>query len=139
VVAVNDLWDTSTLAHLLERDSAFGPLRENVRHEADSLVVGGHHIAVTAERDPANLPWAEHGVDLVIEATGRLRTREAAAAHLAAGARRVLISAPGKGEIDATFVMGVNDTSSLPRRAPLTALRPWPRCWTRLSASSRGT
>jgi glyceraldehyde 3-phosphate dehydrogenase len=116
VVAVNDLWDTPTLAHLLARDSAFGPLPEAVRHETDSLIVAGHHIAVTAERDPANLPWAEHGVDLVIEATGRLRTREAAAAHLAAGASRVLISAPGKGEVDATLVVGVNDTLYDPQR-----------------------
>jgi glyceraldehyde 3-phosphate dehydrogenase len=115
VVAVNDLWDTPTLAHLLARDSAFGPLKESVRQEADSLIVAGHHIAVTAERDPANLPWAEHGVDLVIEATGRLRTREAAAAHLASGAGRVLISAPGKG-VDATYVVGVNDALYDPQR-----------------------
>lgn len=115
VVAINDLWDTATLAHLLVRDSAFGPLREKVRHESDALIVAGHHLAVTAEPDPANLPWAEQGVDLVIEATGRLRTREAAAAHLAAGAGRVLISAPGKG-VDATFVVGVNESLYDPQR-----------------------
>src|SRR5512139_4258798 len=93
VVAVNDLWDTPTLAYLLEYDSAFGPLGIEVRHDADTLIVGGHHIAVTAQRDPSLLPWAMHGVDLVIESTGKVRSREAAAAHLAAGAQRVLISA----------------------------------------------
>lgn len=108
VVAINDLWDTTTLAHLLAHDSAFGPLRHEVRVEDGSLVVAGHHIMVTSERDPAQLPWAEHGVDLVIESTGKLRTREAAAKHLDAGAQRVLISAPGK-EVDATLVVGVND------------------------------
>jgi glyceraldehyde 3-phosphate dehydrogenase len=115
VVAVNDLWDPPTLAHLLEYDSAFGPLGMEVRVDEDTLVVGGHHIAVTAERDPSLLPWATHGVDLVIESTGKLRTRSAAAAHLAAGAQRVLISAPCK-EVDATIVVGVNDSSFDPRR-----------------------
>lgn len=115
VVAVNDLWDAATLAHLLAYDSAFGPLPMQVRHDAGTLVVGGHHITATAERDPASLPWAEQGVDLVIESTGKLRTREAAAAHLSAGAQRVLISAPAK-EVDATLVVGVNDSGFDPRR-----------------------
>ncbi len=110
VVAINDLWDPATLAYLLEHDSAFGTLGHEVRVKDDSLIVGGHHIAVSSERDPASLPWAEHGVDLVIESTGKLRTRQAAATHLDAGAQRVLISAPGK-EVDATFVVGVNDSS----------------------------
>ncbi len=115
VVAINDLWDTPTLAHLLVHDSAFGPLSTEVRHDAGTLVVGGHHIAVTAERDARALPWAALGVDLVIESTGKFRTREAAGAHLAAGAQRVLISAPGK-EVDATFVVGINDSDFDPLR-----------------------
>jgi glyceraldehyde 3-phosphate dehydrogenase len=113
VVAVNDLWDAMTLAHLLDYDSAFGPLGQEVRIEDGALVVAGHHIAVTSERDPAQLPWAEHGVDLVIEATGKLRTRQTASAHLDAGAQRVLVSAPGK-DLDATFVVGVNDSLYVP-------------------------
>jgi len=114
VVAVNDLWDTATLAHLLQYDSAFGPLGHEVGYDDESLTVAGHRLAASSERDPAALPWADHGVDLVIEATGKLRTRAAAATHLEAGAQRVLISAPGK-EVDATFVVGVNDSLYDPR------------------------
>jgi glyceraldehyde 3-phosphate dehydrogenase len=108
VVAVNDVADSETLARLLRYDSTFGPLHSTVEVIGDTLVVDGAKIVVSAQRDPAALPWAELGVDIVIESSGKFRTREAAAAHLSAGARKVLISAPGKG-VDATIVMGVND------------------------------
>jgi glyceraldehyde 3-phosphate dehydrogenase (phosphorylating) len=108
VVAINDLWDSATLAHLLEFDSTFGPLRWDVSHDDGGLTVGGHDIPVTSLRDPTTLGWGEMSVDLVIEATGKLRARDDAAAHLKAGARRVLISAPGK-NVDATLVVGVNE------------------------------
>ncbi|MHA6757908.1 type I glyceraldehyde-3-phosphate dehydrogenase [Streptacidiphilus sp. PAMC 29251] len=109
VVAVNDIAPTATLAHLLEYDSTYGRLHRTVRHDADSLTVDGHRIAVTAERDPAALAWAEHRVDIVIESTGHFRTRDEAALHLKTGARKVLLSSPGK-NADATIVMGVNET-----------------------------
>ncbi|BCJ49356.1 glyceraldehyde-3-phosphate dehydrogenase [Actinoplanes sp. NBRC 14428] len=107
VVAINDLYDSAMLAHLLEYDSTFGRLDAQVSFDDDALTVGWHRIPVFSERSPDALPWGELGVDLVIESTGRLRTREAAALHLKAGAGRVLISAPGKG-VDATLVPGVN-------------------------------
>ncbi|MCD9874801.1 type I glyceraldehyde-3-phosphate dehydrogenase [Streptomyces guryensis] len=108
VVAVNDITSPAALAHLLEYDSTYGRLHRTVEHDDSSLTVDGHRIAVTAERDPAALAWGEHGVDVVIESTGRFRTREQAGAHLRAGARKVLLSVPGKG-VDATLVMGVNE------------------------------
>ncbi len=108
VVAINDITDTASLARLLRHDSTFGPLGADVEELDDALVVGGRKIWVSAERDPAALPWREHGVDIAIEASGKFRTRDAAAGHLDAGAAKVLISAPGKG-VDATIVMGVND------------------------------
>jgi glyceraldehyde 3-phosphate dehydrogenase len=108
VVAVNDVTDTATLARLLRYDSTFGPIGRDVTDHGDAIAVGGAKIAVTAERDPAKLPWKELEVDVVIESTGKFPTREAAAAHLAAGARKVIISAPGKG-VDATIVLGVNE------------------------------
>jgi glyceraldehyde 3-phosphate dehydrogenase len=108
VVSVNDITDTATLANLLQYDSTYGPLRERVHHTDDSIAVGGTAIRVSAQRDPADLDWRVVGVDIVIESTGRFLTRESAAAHLTGGARKVILSAPGKG-IDATFVLGVND------------------------------
>ncbi|MDY7090847.1 MAG: type I glyceraldehyde-3-phosphate dehydrogenase [Actinomycetota bacterium] len=108
VVAVNDLYDTAMLAHLLEYDSTFGRIGAEVGYTGDHLVVGGRRIPAFAERSPEGLPWGELGVDLVIESTGKLRTRDDAALHLKAGAGRVLISAPGKGGVDATLVPGVN-------------------------------
>jgi glyceraldehyde-3-phosphate dehydrogenase/erythrose-4-phosphate dehydrogenase len=95
VVAVNDLTDAATLAHLLAFDSTYGRLGVPVAARGDTLLVDGHEIAALAEREPEKLPWAEYGVDVVIESTGRFRTREQAAGHLTAGARKVLISAPG--------------------------------------------
>src|SRR5690349_16871011 len=107
VVAINDLWDAGTLAHLLAYDSTFGRLDFEVGHEDEALCVGWHTIPTFSERKPDALPWADLGVDLVIESTGKLRSRDDAALHVKAGAGRVLISAPGKG-VDATLVPGVN-------------------------------
>jgi glyceraldehyde 3-phosphate dehydrogenase len=113
VVAINDIADTATLANLLQYDSTYGVLPARVGHTADGIIVGGKTIRVTAERDPAALDWREVGVDIVIESTGRFRTREAAAAHLDAGARKVLLSSPGKG-VDVTLVLGVNEDTYNP-------------------------
>src|ERR1700722_4425135 len=108
VVAVNDLTDARTLAHLLEFDSTYGRLGHSVGHGPDSLTVDGRTIAVLSSRDPAGIDWGELGVSVVIESTGRFRARDDAALHLKGGARKVLISAPGKGA-DLTVVVGVND------------------------------
>lgn len=108
VVAVNDLTDNKTLAHLLEYDSILGRLGESVSYDDASITVAGHRIKAFAERDPKNLPWGELGVDIVIESTGFFVNAEAAQAHIDAGAKKVLISAPAKNE-DITIVMGVND------------------------------
>ncbi|MEU4215747.1 type I glyceraldehyde-3-phosphate dehydrogenase [Actinoplanes sp. NPDC026623] len=115
VVAINDLYDAATLAHLLEYDSTFGRIDAEVGYDDEKLIVGRHEIPTFAERRPDALPWGDLGVDLVIESTGRLRTRDDAALHLKAGAGRVLISAPGKG-VDATLVPGVNADSYDPDR-----------------------
>ncbi|MET9255489.1 type I glyceraldehyde-3-phosphate dehydrogenase [Streptomyces sp. NPDC003717] len=107
VVAVNDLTEPAALARLLAFDSTAGRLGRPVTAEADALVVDGRRIAVLAERDPARLPWAELGVDVVLESTGRFTSAKAARAHLAAGARKVLVSAPSDGA-DVTLAYGVN-------------------------------
>ena len=108
VVALNDVADPRTLAHLLKYDSTYGPLERTVDHDDRSMTIGGKVIDVFSTRQPAELPWAEMGVDIVIEATGRFRARDDAAEHLKAGARKVLISAPGK-NADFTAVIGVNE------------------------------
>lgn len=108
IVAVNDITDVRTLAHLLEFDSTYGRLPVTVSHTDDSIVVNGSPIRALSLRDPAAIEWGELGADVVIEATGRFRSREDAALHLKGGARKVLISAPGKGA-DLTVVMGIND------------------------------
>ncbi|WP_144710827.1 type I glyceraldehyde-3-phosphate dehydrogenase [Curtobacterium pusillum] len=107
VVAVNDLTAPETLAHLFRYDSALGPFAGTVEVDGDTLVVDGRRIRVLASREPAELPWAELGVEVVLESTGRFTARDAAAGHLTAGARRVLISAPATGA-DATIAYGVN-------------------------------
>ncbi|WP_369388536.1 type I glyceraldehyde-3-phosphate dehydrogenase [Streptomyces sp. CG1] len=107
VVAVNDLGDTATTAHLLKYDTILGRLKQEVSHTADTITVDGHTIKVLSERNPADIPWSELGVDIVIESTGIFTKREDAAKHLAGGAKKVLISAPAKDE-DITIVMGVN-------------------------------
>jgi glyceraldehyde 3-phosphate dehydrogenase len=108
VIAVNDLTSPATNAHLLKYDSTQGRLDVPVSLSDDGMVVGSRTIKVLAERDPAALPWGELNIDVVIESTGRFTTRESAAAHLSAGARKVIISAPAA-DVDATFVIGVNE------------------------------
>ena len=115
VVAVNDITDPRTMAHLLAFDSTYGRLGRAVEHTPDSIIVGGTPIAVLSERDPAAIDWGKLGVDVVIESTGKFRTRDDAALHLKGGARKVLISAPGKG-VDLTVVLGVNDRDYDPAR-----------------------
>lgn len=106
-VAVNDLMDPETLAHLLKYDSIHGRFDADVRAEGNAVVVNGKKTVITAERNPADLPWGSLGVDYVIESTGLFTQRDKAAAHLQAGAKKVIISAPAKNE-DITIVMGVN-------------------------------
>src|ERR1035438_4170941 len=106
VVALNDLTHTPTPGHLLAFDSTFGRLGRTVEHTDDSLIIDGTPIAVLAERDPAHIDWAKLGADVVIESTGKFRSRDGAALHLKGGARKVLISDPGKGA-DVTIVLGV--------------------------------
>lgn len=107
IVAVNDLTDNKTLSTLLKFDSILGRLSEEVEYDDESITVGGNRIAVYAERDPKNLDWAAHNVDIVIESTGFFTDAQAAKAHIDAGAKKVIISAPASNE-DATFVYGVN-------------------------------
>ena len=108
VVAVNDLTDTKTNAHLLKYDSTYGRFPGEVEATADSLIVNGHSIKVISQRDPAQIPWGDMGIDLVIESTGLFTDANKAAAHIKGGAKKVIISAPAKGE-DLTIVLGVND------------------------------
>jgi len=115
VVAINDLTDPATMAHLLTYDSVHGKLDAEVTHSENSISVNGRAISVTAIKDPAQLPWKSHGVDIVAECTGLFRDRESAAKHLSAGARKVIISAPAK-EPDATIVMGVNSSQYDPKQ-----------------------
>lgn len=110
VVGVNDLTSNATLAHLLKYDSILGRLGKDVSYTDDSIIVGGKSIAALSERDPAALPWGDLGADIVIESTGHFTDATKAAAHLAGGAKKVIISAPASNE-DATFVMGVNHES----------------------------
>jgi glyceraldehyde 3-phosphate dehydrogenase (phosphorylating) len=109
VVAVNDLTDAGTLAHLFKYDSVHGRYPGTVKTYGDGLEVDGDRFRVLSERDPAKLPWGDLGVDVVVESTGFFRTRDKAALHLQAGARKVVISAPASGAVDATVVLGVND------------------------------
>ena len=108
VVAVNDLTDTKTNAHLLKYDSTYGHFPGEVEATADALIVNGHTIKVLSQRDPAQIPWGDLGVELVIESTGLFTDASKAAAHIKGGAKKVIISAPAKGE-DLTMVLGVND------------------------------
>lgn len=108
VVAINDLADASTNAHLTQYDSAHGKFNADVSLEGDYMIVNGDRIRVCSERDPAKLPWGELGVDVVHESTGFFASKEKASAHLAAGAKKVIISAPGGSDVDATVVYGVN-------------------------------
>ncbi|MGA9115677.1 MAG: type I glyceraldehyde-3-phosphate dehydrogenase [Bacteroidota bacterium] len=109
VVAINDVTDAATLAHLLKYDSIHGKFRRDVRAGGDGIMVDGTSYRVFAEKDPSRLPWKDLGVDVVIEGTGVFTSREKLGLHLQAGARKVLLTAPAKDEVDATVVLGVND------------------------------
>ncbi|MCD4829554.1 MAG: type I glyceraldehyde-3-phosphate dehydrogenase [Candidatus Cloacimonetes bacterium] len=109
VVAVNDITDVKTLIHLLKYDSVHGRFAGKVQAIEGGMVVNGKEVKIFAERDPAGLPWKAMGVEIVVESTGFFRTREAAGKHIEAGAKKVVISAPAKGPVDATIVLGVNE------------------------------
>ena len=108
IVAINDLGDAHTNAHLTQYDSAHGKFPGTVAVDGDSMVINGDRIKVLAERDPAKLPWGELKVDVVMECTGLFTTKEKAGLHLQGGAKKVIISAPASGQVDATIVYGVN-------------------------------
>jgi glyceraldehyde 3-phosphate dehydrogenase len=110
-VAINDLGDAATNAHLLKYDTVHGPFRGNVRVDGDSLVANDERIKVVAERDPSKLPWKALGVDVVLECTGLFTSKAKASAHISAGAKKVIISAPGEKDVDRTVVYGVNHQS----------------------------
>ncbi len=110
IVGINDLTDSATLAHLLKYDSVQGVSSHDVQSDSDGLIINGKHIKIIAERDPANLPWKQLGVDVVIESTGLFTKRDAAKKHIEAGAKKVIISAPAT-DPDVTIVLGVNDQS----------------------------
>ncbi len=114
VVALNDLGDAATNAHLTRRDTAHGRFPGTVEVDGDDILVNGDRIRVFAERDPAKLPWGDLGVDVVYECTGLFRTRDTAGKHIDGGAKKVIISAPGGKDVDATIVYGVNDDTLKP-------------------------
>ncbi len=109
VVQINDITDAATLAHLLKYDSVHGKFNGEVIASGDAIIVNGKTIKISAERDPANLPWQEMGVEAVVESTGVFRKRAEVAKHLEAGAKKVILTVPAKDEIDATIVLGVNE------------------------------
>jgi len=112
IVGINDLCDTKTLAHLLKYDSVYRVLDADIQAEEDGIIINGKKIRVTSIKDPAELPWEELGVEVVLESTGIFRTKEGAAKHLSAGAKKVIVSAPMKGDgADITMVLGVNEDS----------------------------
>ena len=110
IVGINDLTDSATLAHLLKYDSVQGVSSHEVQSNSEGLTVNGKHIKIIAERNPANLPWKQLGVDIVIESTGLFTKRDAAKKHIVAGAKKVIISAPAT-DPDVTIVLGVNEKS----------------------------
>ena len=114
VVAINDLFENEQLVYLLKYDTVMGVFPKEVRADDDFMYVDGHKIAMTAEKDPAKIPWGDLGVDIVIESTGVFTQKEQLQKHLDAGARKVILTVPAKGEIDATIVMGVNDDQLKP-------------------------
>ena len=115
VVAINDLTDTKTNAHMFKYDTNYGVSPETVEFTENSIIVGGYPISVLAERDPSNLPWGKLGVDIVIESTGFFTSGDKASGHIKGGAKKVIISAPAKGE-DITLVMGVNENQYDPSK-----------------------
>jgi glyceraldehyde 3-phosphate dehydrogenase len=109
VAVINDLFDNSHLAYLLKHDSVMGVFDKEVTFDEDTMTVDGHKIVMTAEKDPAAIPWGKHGVDLVVESTGVFTSKAQLEKHLAGGAKKVILTVPAKDEIDATIVMGVNE------------------------------
>jgi glyceraldehyde 3-phosphate dehydrogenase len=109
VAVVNDLFANEHLAYLLKYDTVMRVFPKDVTTDAESMTVAGRRVAMTSEKDPARIPWGSHGVDVVVESTGKILTREPLGRHLAAGARKVVLTVPAKDEIDAMIVMGVND------------------------------
>ncbi len=109
IVGINDLTDAATLAHLLKYDSAYGIYEKEASSSGNNIIVEGKKYPVSAEKDPASLPWRELGVDVVIESTGRFTNKEGSSGHIKAGAKRVVISAPAKGEGVGTYIIGVNE------------------------------
>ena len=146
IVAVNDIGDTKTMAHLLKYDSVLGPFAGGVEAADDSITVDGTRIAKLTFRDPAELPWGDLGVDIAIESTGLFTKRAQAEAHLTAGAKKVVISAPAT-DPDVTLVLGVNDDDYDPAEHHILSnascttncVRPWRRCCTTRSRSSRAS
>ena len=114
-VAINDLVPAANLAYLLKYDSTHGTYKGDISHEGESIIVNGKNVRVCSERDPQNLPWRELNVDYVVESTGLFTNVEGAQKHLTAGAKRVVISAPAKGDVT-TIVMGVNESVYDPAR-----------------------
>jgi glyceraldehyde 3-phosphate dehydrogenase len=114
VVAINDLFDNEQMAYLLKYDTVMGVFRQEIRVDDEAMYVDGDKIILTAQRDPAELPWTDLGVEFVVEATGAFRHRAPLEKHLAAGARKVVLTVPAKDEIDATIVVGVNDDDLKP-------------------------
>ncbi len=110
VVAINDLTDSKTLAHLLKYDSVHGIINANVTYDENAIIVNGKRIVIYAEKDPLNLPWKDLDIDVVIESTGHFLDKESAGKHIAAGAKKVIISAPPKGNDIKTIVIGINDS-----------------------------
>src|SRR4028119_1136520 len=108
VVAINDTSDPRTNAHLLKYDTMLGTFKADISHDDNSIIVNGKTVKCTSDRNPENLPWKEWDIDLIIESTGVFTSKEGASKHLKAGAKKVLITAPGKND-DGTFVVGVND------------------------------
>ncbi len=115
ILCINDLFENDHLAYLLQYDTVMGRFRHKVTSDDDYLYVGGRKIRMTAERDPAKIPWGELGCDIVIESTGVFRSRAKLEPHLAAGAKKVILTVPAKDEIDAMIVIGVNDGSLRPQ------------------------
>jgi glyceraldehyde 3-phosphate dehydrogenase len=144
VVAVNDLFDHDALRYLLNYDTVMGPFSHALALEDDQLVTPKGRVAMFSERDPAQLPWGDLGVDAVVEATGVFRKREQLQQHLDAGAPRVVLTVPAKDDIDYTMVLGVNEDGCARSIAsfPMPAVRPtawhrWRGCCTRSSEFSR--
>jgi glyceraldehyde 3-phosphate dehydrogenase len=134
IVAINDLTSPKVLAHLLKYDTAQGRFEQDVKATDNSIIVNGHEVKIYAQKDPAQIPWGAHDVDVVLECTGFFTDKDKAAAHLTAGAKKVVISAPATGDLKTvsiptiTSLMAQKPSSAVLPALP-TALPPWPRYW----------